>query len=161
VSISHRLRGFSQMIENYEIEAEWSEVNAPVSIFKNPEILNDLTYKTIGVCFEVYNQLGKGFLEVVYKDAIEFELTKRGILFEREKKYQIKYKETVLKHFYYADFVIEDRLIFEVKAQQVVIDEHYKQVINYLAVSGCKLGLLVNFGENSLKYKRVILTEKN
>jgi GxxExxY protein len=148
------------MIQDYKIETDWIEVHDSPSVYDSKSEINSLTYKIIGICFEVYNQLGKGFLEVVYKDALEYELQKNGISFEREKKYIIKYKDVTLKHFYYADFVIEDQLVFEVKAQQGIIDEYYKQVINYLAVSNLNLALLVNFGENSLKHKRIILTDK-
>src|ERR1700741_1863583 len=118
--------------------------------------INDLTYAIIGACMEVYNTMGRGFSEVLYKDALEDELSERGIKFTREKKYEINYKGKTLRHHYYADFVVEDRVILEIKAQQGVIETHYKQVINYLAVSKCEIGLIINFGEESLKYKRVI-----
>jgi GxxExxY protein len=124
--------------------------------------LNDLLYKEevysfIACCYEVHKNLGKGFLEAVYKDALSYELKQKNIPFEKEKKFQIKYKEVILPHHYYCDFIIHDKIIVEIKAQQNVINEHYKQLINYLAVSNNKLGLLVNFGEESLKFKRVIL----
>ena len=115
------------------------------------------SYEIIGVCMEVHRYLGKGFLEIVYKDAIEYEFKKRGIPYEREKKYEIEYKDIILPHHFYADFVVHDKIILEVKAQQGILENHYKWVINYLAVSKCKLGLIVNFGEDSLVTKRLIL----
>ena len=115
------------------------------------------SFRLIGVCMEIHKILGKGFSEVVYKDAIEFELKSKNIPFEREKKYQIEYKGAILPHYYCADFVINGKIILEVKAQEGVLEEHYSQVINYLAISKLKLGVLINFGENSLKFKRVIL----
>jgi GxxExxY protein len=117
------------------------------------------TYKLIGVCMEVHRNLGKGFLEVVYKDALQYELRKMNIGFEREKKFEIAYKDIILPHYYIADFVAFGKIIIEVKAQENVAENHYKQVINYLAVSKLKLGLIINFGEESLKFKRVALTK--
>jgi len=115
------------------------------------------TFEMIGACMEVHKVLGKGFLEAVYKDALEIEFQRKQIPYNREYKYEIDYKGTVLPHYYFADFVVFENIILEVKAQQGVVDNHYKQVINYLAVSKLKLGLLVNFGEESLKFKRIIL----
>jgi GxxExxY protein len=115
------------------------------------------SYELIGICMEVHRILGKGLLEIVYKDAIEFELRQRKIPFDRERKYEVEYKGLILPHFFFADFVVFDKIILEVKAQKGIVEEHYKWVINYLAISKCPLGLIVNFGENSLVTKRVIL----
>lgn len=120
--------------------------------------LQEETFRIIGICMEVHKVLGKGFSEVVYKDAIEQELKLKNIFYEREKKFEVEYKGTILPHYYFADFVIDEKFILEVKAQQGVLEEHYQQVINYLAVSKLQLGLLINFGEDSLKFKRVILS---
>ena len=106
---------------------------------------------------EVHRILGKGLLEIVYKDAIEYEFKKKSILYEREKKYEVEYKGIILPHYFFADFVVFDNIILEVKAQKGIVDEHYSWVINYLAISKCPLGLIVNFGENSLITKRLIL----
>lgn len=119
--------------------------------------LQNETYQIIGICMEVHKILGKGFLEIVYKDAIEYEFRQRSIPYEREKRYEIQYKEIILPHYYQADFVVFGDIILEVKAQEGIVDEHYKYVINYLAASKCKIGLIVNFGMDSLEYKRVIL----
>jgi GxxExxY protein len=127
------------------------------SIFDDKKYpLQKESYEIIGICMEVHRILGKGFLEIVYKDALEYEFNVRGITYEREKLYEIHYKEIILRHKYYADFVVHDNIILEVKAQKGIVDEHYKWVINYLAYSKCELGLIVNFGEDSLKTKRVI-----
>lgn len=117
----------------------------------------DLTYKIIGCCMEVYNHMGKGFSEILYKEALEIECQSNSIPYKREKEFLIKYKDIVLNHKYYADFVVFDKIILEIKAVESLNSSHTKQVLNYLAASKLKLGLLVNFGENSLKYKRVIL----
>ena len=96
-------------------------------------------------------------MEIVYKNVIEYEFKQRNIQYEREKKYEVAYKGIILPHFFYADFVVFDKIILEVKAQKGIVDEHISLVINYLAISRCQLGLIVNFGENSLVTKRVIL----
>jgi GxxExxY protein len=93
----------------------------------------------------------------VYKDAIEYEFNKKKIPYEREKKYEVVYKGVILPHYFYADFVVFDNIILEVKVQKGIVDEHYAWVINYLAISKCPLGLIVNFGEDSLITKRIIL----
>ena len=115
------------------------------------------SYQIIGICMEVHRELGHGLDEVVYKDALEYEFRLANIPFEREKKYEIRYKEVVLPHHYFADFVVHDRILLEVKAVQAISPAHVKQVLNYLAVSRLKLGLLVNFGQSSLTHQRVVL----
>ncbi len=114
------------------------------------------SYKAVGICMEVYNNLGTGFLEVVYKDALEYELKNAGIKFEREKMYSVQYKEIILPHKFFADFVLFDKIILEVKAVNGIRDEFIAQAINYLKVSKNKLCLLVNFGETKLNYKRIV-----
>ena len=118
------------------------------------------SYQIIGKCMEVHNNLGTGFLEIVYKDALELEFRKANIPYEREKKYTVNYKETVLPHKFYADFVVFDSIILEVKAVSGIADEFVAQAINYLKVSDNKLALIVNFGELRLNSKRIVLDEK-
>ncbi|OGU65244.1 MAG: NADH:ubiquinone oxidoreductase [Stygiobacter sp. RIFOXYA12_FULL_38_9] len=117
----------------------------------------ELTYKIIGCCIEVHKSLGKGFNEIVYKDALQYEFNKNKISFEREKEFQIGYKEITLPHKYFADFIVFDKIILEIKAIETITNSHIKQTLNYLAASKLKVGLIINFGEDSLKYKRVIL----
>lgn len=106
---------------------------------------------------EVHNQLGAGFLEIVYKDALEYEIRKENIRFEREKKFEVNYKGIVLPHNFYADFVVFNEIILEVKSTSNLCDADIAQCLNYLKVSQCKLAILVNFGEKSLVYKRIVL----
>ncbi len=120
-------------------------------------IYKEESYELIGTCMEVHNNLGPGFLEIVYKDALEFEFRKANILYEREKEYEVNYKNIILPHKFYADFVVHDKIILEVKGVSGIADEFIAQSINYLKVSGNKLALLVNFGELKLNYKRLIL----
>ena len=119
-------------------------------------IYQDESYKVIGICMEVHKNLGKGFLEIVYKDALEYEFKNAGIEFEREKEYVVQYKDIVLPHRFFADFTVFNKIILEVKSVSAITDEHIAQTLNYLRVSGLKLGLLVNFGELSLRFKRII-----
>jgi GxxExxY protein len=119
--------------------------------------LKEESYKIIGLCMEVHNILGKGHSEVVYKDALEYEFKINSIPFERERIYEIEYKDNVLPRKYIADFVVYNEVIFEEKAISQLTNSDTKQTLNYLASSKNKLGLLVNFGEDSLKYKRIIL----
>ena len=120
-------------------------------------IYKEEVYKIVGLCMEVHNELGRGFSEIVYKDAIEYECEQNGHKFEREKMYLVQYKDIILPHKYFADFVVFDRVILEVKSCEKIIDEHVGQVLNYLAASELKVGLIVNFGKKSLEYKRVVL----
>jgi GxxExxY protein len=106
---------------------------------------------------KVHSNLGAGFLEIVYKDALEYEFNKARIPFEREKKYIVNYDGIILPHKFYADFVIYDKIILEVKAVSGIADEFVAQAINYLKVSDNKLALIVNFGELSLKSKIIVL----
>lgn len=116
----------------------------------------NLTHKIIGKCMEIHRTLGKGFLEIVYKDALEIELTSNKIQFQREVKYDVVYKGQILPHSFFADFVINDEIIVEIKSREQIDDATLSQTINYLKVSGNRIGLIVNFGKDSLEFKRVI-----
>ena len=119
-------------------------------------IYKEESYVIIGLCMEVHNQLGHGFSEVVYKDALESEFKENDIFFEREKEYLVNYKGKLLKHRFYSDFVVFDKIILEVKCVKELADEHISQVLNYLKVSDTKLTLLVNFAKGQLQYKRIV-----
>jgi len=117
-------------------------------------------FKLVGHCMEVHRELSKGQDEVLYKDAFVVELGRAQIQFSRERKYEVVYKGVVLPHHYYADFVVWDKILFEAKAVERLTDAHVKQVLNYLAVSKLELGLLVNFGSDSLEWKHIIRSNK-
>lgn len=123
----------------------------------NKLIYQEEGYKIIGLCMEVHRELGRGLLEAVYKDALEYEFKHNHIPFEREKAYPVKYKDIILPHEFFADFVVYGNIILEVKARSKIVDEFIKQTLNYMAIAKCPLGLLVNFGEPSLTYKRLVL----
>ena len=135
-------------------------VEDPESFYSKRENfeMREETYEIIGLAMDVHKAFGKGFLEVVYKDALEIEFSDNSILYEREKPFSIEYKGRFLKRKYNADFVAYGNLILEIKAQSGIYDEDIKQTINYLACAKLTLGLIINFGENSLTFKRVILT---
>ena len=119
-------------------------------------IYPDEAYAIIGCSIEVHNHLGHGFLEILYKDALEYEFNKKGIPYSREEQFKVSYKSTILRHRFHADFTVFDKIILEVKAQEGLPDTFYAQTINYLKVSNYKLGLLVNFGRGKLSYKRIV-----
>ena len=113
------------------------------------------TYSIRGCLNAVYQELGCGFLEKVYQEALEIEFMDRGIPFKREVKLDISYKGRVLKQEYIADFVCFDKIIVELKAVSNLDEVHDAQVFNYLKATGYDLALLVNFGEKPLRIKRL------
>lgn len=120
-------------------------------------IYKEESYQIIGICMEIHNYLGCGFSEIVYKDALEIEFKNAGINFEREKRYDVEYKGIILPHQFYADFVVFDKIILEIKGKSEIADSDLAQAINYLKVSENKLALIINFGEEKLNYKRIVL----
>ena len=114
------------------------------------------TYKIIGAMMEVHKTLGCGFLEVVYQEALAIEFEKRKIPFVKEKKLLLFYKNIQLDKFYVADFLCYDKIVVEIKALSALTSTHDSIMINYLTATQFKVGILSNFGEKSLKYKRLI-----
>ena len=121
---------------------------------KDKMIFPHEAYEIIGAAMEVHNTLGQGFLESVYQEAMEIELSKRNIPFESQSKIQIQYKDIALEHYFVADFVCYDKIIVELKSVSTILPEHEAQIINYLRATGFKLGILLNFNEESLFFKR-------
>ncbi len=119
--------------------------------------LKNEAYRITGICMEVYRYLGYGFLEKVYKDAIEVEAIKQAIAYEKEKKFTIMYKGVVLPSHFYADFVLFDELILQITTHANGVPAAFlPQLLNYLKISGCKTGLLINFGRKGMEYKRLV-----
>ena len=115
------------------------------------------SYAINGAAMEVYNQLGHGFLEAVYQEALEREFLSRGIPFEREKLLTISYKGENLKQTYKADFVCYGKIIVELKAVSELTDAHRSQVHNYLHATGFHLGIILNFGSSDgLERERIV-----
>ncbi|MFT6324519.1 MAG: GxxExxY protein [Halieaceae bacterium] len=120
-------------------------------------LFQEETYKIIGAAMAAHSELGSGFLESVYKEALALELQNVNITFTQEEKLLGNYKGKSLNKYFYADFVSYDDIIVELKAISSLLPEHKGQVMNYLKATGYRLGLLINFGAKSLEYKRVIL----
>ena len=119
-------------------------------------IYKEESYKIIGACFEVHRELGAGFLEAVYHKALMIEFERQKIPYIHEKELTIYYKNVLLDKSYFADFVCYDKIILEIKALNKLSSEHESQVLNYLKATNFKLGILVNFGESKLNYKRLV-----
>jgi GxxExxY protein len=117
----------------------------------------DITQKIIGASFEVHNFLGNGFQEVIYQRALAYELTQAGLSFEREIEQHIYYKNLPNPiGTRRADFVVEHKVLVELKATIQLEDVHFAQALNYLKVYKFEVGLLINFGSKSLTFKRLI-----
>ncbi len=115
------------------------------------------TYAIIGLCMEVHRILGHGFSEIVYKDAMMVEAELRNIQIQREEEFKIEYKQRTLKHSFFTDFVFYNNIIVEIKAVEGAMnDTCISQTLNYLKASGCKVGLIINFGRKSLEHQRLI-----
>lgn len=119
-------------------------------------ILKEESYQIVGICMEVHRELGLGFKEAVYKEALEIEFREKNIPYVREKLFTIDYKGKTLRHKYPADFIVFDQIVLEVKATSLIVDSFVKQTINYLKASGLKLGIIANFGQKSLVTKRIV-----
>jgi GxxExxY protein len=118
----------------------------------------DITEKIIGAAFEVHKFLGNGFQEVIYQRALAFEMSKAGLTFAREIEQEIYYKdlqEPIGTR--RADFVVEGKVLVELKAITELEDVHWAQVLNYLKAYKLEVGLLLNFGSKSLTFKRLVL----
>ncbi|MEO5916577.1 MAG: GxxExxY protein [Luteolibacter sp.] len=125
-------------------------------------IYREEVFAVIGACFEVYNEMSSGFLEDVYQEALERELSARCIPFDSKPKLEIFYKGKLLTKKYEPDFVLHSKIIMEIKAVRVLTDEHRAQVHNYLKASSFQVGLLVNFGKpGTLEYERIVRTKSS
>ena len=113
-------------------------------------------YQIIGAAMAVHNELGSGMREIVYGDALEIELKLRGIPFQREQIFNVFYKGVELQHKFQCDFICFKNIIVELKAEKGLTDIDRSQIINYLKITKCPLGILINFGESSLMYERYI-----
>ena len=120
-----------------------------------PEQYHNESYAIIGAAMEVQNQLGIGFLELVYHEALNIELGLRGVPFETEKEIEITYKGQVLERMYKADLVCYGSIVVELKAVDKLKADHTTQLLNYLKATGLPMGILINFGEKPLRYKIV------
>jgi len=116
-----------------------------------PEAMNELSQKVIGHAYNVHTALGPGLLESTYKECLFYEIAQNGIFIEKEKALPLVYKEILLNVGYRIDLLVESKLIIEVKSVDCLADVHVAQVLTYLKLSGCRLGLLLNFNVTHLK----------
>ncbi len=123
-------------------------------------LYRELCYSVVGAAMEVHRGLGPGFYESVYQHALAHELATRGLAFETERRVSVKYKTWIVGEFD-IDLLVEDKIIVELKAVAQLNQAHQAQAINYLAATGLELALLINFGEPSLRFKRVIRQPSN
>jgi GxxExxY protein len=114
------------------------------------------SYLIVGACMDVHSNLGPGFLEAVYAEALMLEFEERDIPYEINKEITIHYKGKPLRKKYYADFLCYDKIIIELKAAENLTPAYTSQVLNYLQATKMKLGILANFGEPSFHYDRIV-----
>ena len=115
----------------------------------------ELTEKVIGACFEVANDLGNGFLESVYRKALIIVLRQLGLKADEEVPLKVSFRGQIVGDFY-ADVLVDNRLIIELKAVKALTAEHEAQLMNYLKAAGVKVGLLINFGKTKVEWKRLV-----
>ena len=119
-------------------------------------IHNELTRTIIGTAMEVHSNLGPGFLESVYEEALAIELNLQNVPYERQKAIPVMYKGEKAKDFF-CDFLVDEKVLVELKALKAITGVEEAQILNYLKATGLEVGLLINFGEQSLRYKRLVL----
>lgn len=119
-------------------------------------LFKDESYAIIGACIKVHSELGAGFLEAVYQEALEKEFTKRNIPFLRQPRLSLFFDGEKLKKYYIADFICYNSIILEIKATSFLSETTIKQLHNSLKASKQRLGILINFGSPSLNYKRIL-----
>ena len=119
-------------------------------------LFEEETYSIIGAAMEVHKELGYGFLEAVYQEALEKEFQQRKIPYKREVPLEIFYKNEPLEKYYIADFICYDKIVIELKAVSAITNDHQGQLINYLSATKLSLGIIINFGKKSLEHKRMI-----
>ncbi|MGB5750796.1 MAG: GxxExxY protein [Desulfobacterales bacterium] len=118
--------------------------------------INDITYQIRGAVFELNRVLGHGFLEKVYEKALMIELSSRGLSVKNQVPLKVIYKEQIVGE-YFADLLVEGRVLVEIKAVKHLLKEHQAQLLNYLKATGIQVGLLVNFTKNKAEIKRMVL----
>jgi GxxExxY protein len=125
---------------------------------KTTILYKEESYKIIGACMKVHSELGSGFLEAVYEEALKKEFKNSNIPFECQVKLNIYYNGEILDKYYKADFICYDNIILEIKSVHQTPNIFYAQLKNYLTATNKELGMLINFGQASLAYKRIINT---
>jgi GxxExxY protein len=151
----------AKMIHNrlHELHKLDKYLNMEKTIITLTPELEAISYKVIGACMEVHSKLGPGFPEEYYQNALDYEFRLREISFETQKAVEVFYKD-ISVGLNYLDFLIDEKLILEIKSIKIITNIEIFQVIKYLAATGLDLALLVNFGKESLEYKRIFPPKK-
>lgn len=113
-------------------------------------------YRIIGLCMKIHSMLGQGFKEIIYKEALEVELKRENIPYEREKSFKVLYDGVILNRRFDVDFMVFDSIVLEIKAASIIHYENFRQTLNYLKASQIKLGILINFGASRLEFRRIV-----
>lgn len=113
--------------------------------------INDLTGEIIWCCIEIHRELGPGLLESAYEQCLAYELTKAGLIFERQKVLPVRYKEIQIEYGYRMDFVVENQVIVELKSVEIISQVHTAQILTYMKFAEMNAGLLINFNVSLLK----------
>ena len=122
----------------------------------NKILYRELSYEIVGMAMDVYNELGYGFLEKVYENALMVMFEEKNIQAEQQKEINVQFKGRIVGN-YVADILVEDKIIIELKSVSKLTDIHKAQVSNYLKATGVKLGIILNFGSEKLEFQRVVL----
>ncbi len=125
-------------------------------MFEEKILYKDLSYKIVGLAMQVHTELGYGFLEKVYENALMILLRENGINAEQQIPIKVHFHGHIVGE-YIADILVEDCIILELKAQDKIIENHKAQTLNYLKATGLKLAILINFGKHKLEYERLVL----
>lgn len=112
---------------------------------------NEISYKIRGITFDIHNKLGPGLLESVYEEILYYELRKQGLKVERQKAIPLEWCGVKMEHAFRADLIVENRVIIEIKSVETLLKVHFKQLLTYLRLTNLKLGLLINFNQDSIK----------
>lgn len=143
------------MNTNYTNLTNYTNENDILTNYKDGLVYKDLSYEIISAVYEVHNQLGPGFTENIYEEALIKELNARNILHERQKIVKVRYKGDVIGE-YKLDLVVENKIILELKAVSELNEVFKSQLLSYLKASKLKLGILINFGSKSIEYVRIV-----
>jgi len=122
---------------------------------ENEILYKDLSYKIVGLAMRVHSKLGYGFLEKVYENALMVLFRREGIEAKQQAPITVYFEEEVVGN-YYADILVEDKVILEIKSVENIIDAHIAQTLNYLKATGLRLAIILNFSKEKLKYKRIV-----
>jgi GxxExxY protein len=137
-------------------EREWEEIRMESEL-----LMKDEVYQVVGAAFAVMNELGSGYLEPVYQESMELELSLRSISFEPQKLIYIQYKGVTLKKYYCADLLCFGKLLVELKVQECLTGREMAQVLNYLKATGIEVAVLINFGpDNKIEWKRIVRSQR-